>query len=85
MKIGTDFGFRPASFIDIKKPTKAIVRLHEQGFNPAVLLQAVISPANLSPDGKLHRFTQDQHCEIHGWKRVDSIEIVEILDVDTEG
>ncbi len=67
-------------FEDIKTPTVCIISLTDGSVNPATLFQAVIDPSKLSPNGQHIRFTQGNLCEVHGWKRVDGVLIVETLE-----
>ncbi len=80
MKIGAQFAFQPSQFFDVDHPVCAIIRLHDGSVNPAILLQAVLDPGKVSPDGQSLRFTSDSHCEVHGWKPLDKVEIVEVLE-----
>ena len=63
---------------DIDRRTVCIVTLDDTTVNPAVLLQVTIEPTNVSPSGQLIRFGA-QGDEIVGWKRIDKIQIVEVL------
>lgn len=69
---------------DITKPTLCIISLTDGSMNPAVLLQAVVDPSKISPSGTHIRFTQDTLCEVHGWKRIDGVLIVEVLEGVTQ-
>jgi hypothetical protein len=71
MKIGS---------IEISTPVCAIIRLHDGSVNPNILLQAVIDPAKVSAGGQYIRFTGDDLCEVHGWKPVEAVEIMEVLE-----
>lgn len=44
-----------------------------------VIYQVRIDPEKLSPSGDYIRFEHAENCEIHGWKRVDEIQILEVL------
>lgn len=70
--------------INVKSPTIAIVAFAPELDRPlshTVCYQVTIDPDKLSPSGEFIRFDHDAQCEIHGWKKVDEIEILEILEV----
>lgn len=69
---------------EIDKPVSAVIRLHDATQNPAVMFQVVLDPAKLSPSGNLIRFNSNEQSEIHGWKEISALEIVEILEEVTE-
>jgi hypothetical protein len=69
-----------------EKPCIAIVRLEDSTVNPAVLFQVVLDPARVSPSGEMIRFNATgangkAESEIHGWKQISKIVLVEILEV----
>lgn len=67
----------------IDRRTLAIVHFKEEEGRPMsrlTLLQAVIDPEMLSPSGEFIRMNHSRHSEVHGWVRVDSLVIDEILD-----
>lgn len=75
------------SIIDIKEPTVAIVAFSAELDRPmthTVCYQAVLDPSKLSPSGEFMRFNHGENCELHGWMRVDEIEVLEVLEVLTE-
>lgn len=75
--------------VSIKQPTDALVVFIPESGRPmchTVVYQVHIDPSKLSPSGDFIRFDHadsqgNVQSEIHGWKRVDEIEIVEILEV----
>ncbi len=62
----------------IDQKTVAIVRLQDGTVNPECLLQVTIDPYQVSPSGDFMRFGA-QGDEIIGWKRIDKIDIVEVI------
>lgn len=75
----------------IMHPTDAIIRFAPEAARPMchqVLYQVRIDPAKLSPSGDYIRFDHqvgaETVSEVHGWKAVDDIEIMEILKVHAE-
>jgi hypothetical protein len=75
----------------IQHPTDAIIRFTPESSRPMchqVLYQVRIDPANLSPSGEYIRFNHqvsgEAVSEVHGWKAVEDIEIMEILKVHAE-
>jgi hypothetical protein len=65
----------------VTKPCTAIVAFTDEMSRPmshTVCYQVTIDPAKVSPSGEFIRFEHGL-SEIHGWKRVDEITILEIL------
>jgi len=65
----------------VTKPCVAIVAFTDEMSRPmshTVCYQVTIDPAKVSPSGEFIRFEHGS-SEIHGWKRVDEITILEIL------
>ncbi len=61
----------------------AIVHFKEEESRPMtrqVFYQCILDTDSVSPSGEFIRFNHGRHCEIHGWVRVESIVIDEILD-----
>lgn len=65
----------------VTKPCIAIVAFTDEMSRPmshTVCYQVTIDPAKVSPSGEFIRFEHGP-SEIHGWKRVDDITILEVL------
>jgi hypothetical protein len=65
----------------VTKPCDAIVAFTDEMSRPmshTVCYQVRIDPAKVSPSGEFIRFDHGT-SEIHGWKRVDDITILEVL------
>jgi len=65
----------------VTKPCDAIVAFTDEMNRPmshTVCYQVRIDPAKVSPSGEFIRFDHGT-SEIHGWKRVDDITILEVL------
>lgn len=60
------------------RPTVAIVHLEDGTVNPALLFQVTVDPTLISPSEAYIRFGQSGD-EIIGWKRIDALELVEVL------
>lgn len=66
----------------VTTPIDALVCFIPEADRPmshTVVYQVRIDPEKLSPSGEYIRFEHGEQCEIHGWKRVDEIKILEIL------
>ena len=73
---------------EIIRPCIAIVRLEDGTVNPAIMFQVLLDPEKISPAGDLMRFNAvsingKQESEIHGWKSLSAIKLVEILESET--
>jgi len=67
----------------VTHPCIAIVAFTDEMTRPmshTVCYQVTIDPAKVSPSGEFIRFDHGA-SEIHGWKRVDDITILEVLEV----
>lgn len=80
--IMTDYPtFEPSPQIqDMDRPTVCVIRFHDQPGAPYHLMYEVtIDPEAKSPSGRLIRLDSARGCEAHGWKPVDSMQVVEVL------
>jgi hypothetical protein len=75
----------------IQHPTDCIIRFAPESQRPMchqILYQVRIDPANLSPSGDYIRFNHQTNgetvSEVHGWKAVEDIEIMEVLKAHAE-
>ena len=72
---------------EITKPCIAIVRLEDGTVNPSIMFQVLLDPANVSPGGMMRFNHTDKQgkleSEIHGWKELDKVRLVEILESET--
>jgi|APSaa5957512535_1039671.scaffolds.fasta_scaffold75408_3 hypothetical protein len=71
--------------INIEIPTRAIVHLKEEESRAGVRLvhyQVLIDTKgrNVSPSGDYVRFNHGDDCELHGWFKLSSIVIDELLE-----
>ena len=67
----------------ISEPSDCIVAFTDEMNRPmchTVCYQVRIDPAKVSPSGEFIRFDHVS-SEIHGWKRIDEITILEVLEV----
>jgi len=65
------------------EPCDAIIAFTDEMDRPmshTVCYQVHIDPAKVSPGGEFIRFDHGT-SEVHGWKRIDEITILEVLEV----
>lgn len=70
--------------VEIAKKSRAIVMFGPMtttaGMRPGEFFQVTINPDMVSPQGDYIRFDARSDDEIHGWQRVESLTVCEILE-----
>lgn len=69
---------------EIERPIQAVIKIGDGVQHPNNLFQVVLDPAKLSPSKDLIALDGTE-SQLHGWRRIEHIEIVEVLDENYQG